>query len=231
MKVKEIVSRVRAAIDELTENEGALIEEPEDEQNLTKIIIDKIGYALQWVIESAPLERLDSSVFEGLSSSEAAGFSIDGVTLVGRLKLPSDLLHIVEARLSSWTHYPKPLPDTSPEALMQVDEYARGSWDRPVNIVTYDGGDKYLEMYCARTSDDTLKFTFVRKPKHHDFDENDMEEDVAVPTLLEASLIYQVAGLTMTAFREELAGPLFAISLRYLDPRTAAVPQSTGRDD
>jgi len=39
-----------------------------------------------------------------------------------------------------------------------------------------------------------------------------------VPTQLEASLIYQIAALTMVAFREEVAASLFAIAQRYLDP-------------
>lgn len=217
MKVKEIVSRVRSAIDELMENDSDFLLESKDEKNLTKVIVDKIGYALQFVIENAPLEKLDSSVFEALTPTEAQGFSIDATTLIAKLKLPTDLLRIIDARLSSWYHFPRPLPDTSQEALMQQDEYARGSWDRPVNILTYDGTDRYLTMYCAKTSADTIKFTFIRKPDVDQYDEEDMEEDVSVPTLLESSLIYQVAGMTMTAFREDIAASLFAIAQKYLE--------------
>lgn len=218
MKVKEIVSRVRSAIDELMKNDSDFLMESEDEKNLTKVIIDKIGYALQYVIENAPQEKLDSNVFETLTpEEEAAGFSVDSTTLIAKLKLPTDLLRIIEARLSSWYHFPKPLPDTSQVALMQQDEYARGSWDRPVNILTYIGSDRYLEMYCAKTSADTLNFTFIRKPEVEQYDEDDMEEEVGVPTLLESSLIYQIAGMVMTAFSDDIAATLFAIAQKYLE--------------
>lgn len=220
MLVSEIVTRVRAVIDELMQNDSNFLRESEDEKNLTSVIIDKIGYALQYVIENAPLEKLDSDMIETLASTPVTGsFSIDASTLVGTLVLPTDMLRIVEARLSSWSHFPIPESDTSQAYLMQQDEYARGSWDRPVNILTYNAsGGKVLEMYCAETASDTLVFGFVRKPDTSNIDSSHMSTDVTVPSQLEASLIYQIAGLTMTAFKDELAGPLFAIAARYLDP-------------
>lgn len=227
MLVSEIVSRVRSAIDELMVNGSGFLTESADEKNLTQVIIDKIGYALQYVVENAPLEKLDSSAFEELTPTELQGFSLVNIgtqanpDYKGRLKLPTDLIRIIDARLSSWTHFPRPLPDTSEEAIMQQDEYARGSWDRPANILTYDGADRYLDMYCAKTGTgtgaDTLKFTFIRKPSTEHYDETDMSEDVPVPALLEASLIYQIAGMAMTAFREDVAASLFAIARNYLE--------------
>ena len=222
--VSGIVSRVRSAIDELMQNDSRFLTDSEDEKNLTDVIVGKIGYALQYVIENAPLEKLDSSAFETLAAGViATDFTIDTTTLVGRLKLPTDLLHIIDARLSSWSQFPVPLPDTSQEALMQQDQYARGSWDRPVNILTYDGSDRYLEMYCARyatTGDghtaDTLKFTFIRKPALQHYEASSPSTTVSVPDLLEAALIYQIAGMAMTAFREDVAESLFAISEKYL---------------
>lgn len=219
--VSEIVRRVRSAIDELMQNDSSFLTQSEDEVNLTNVIIDKIGYAMQFVIENAPLEKLDGSVFETMTSGEIAErFSYENIGTLqdpvykGRLKLLTDILHIIDARLSSWTHFPKPLPDSSQEALMQQDQYARGSWDRPVNILTYDGADRYLDMYCARTNADTLKFTFIRKPAVTHYTSGD---NVTVPSLLESSLIYQIAGMAMTAFREEVAASLFAIAQKYME--------------
>ena len=226
MKVTEIVTRVRSAIDELTQSGTDFLLESEDEANMTKIIIDKIGYALQYVIENAPLEKLDSNVFEQPTAEELGGFSIsttDTDNMVAKMKLPEDLLRIIEARLSSWSQFPEPESDKSQVFLMQQDKYARGSWDRPVNILTWEGSDRYLYMYCAKTASDTLNLTFIRKPKLEDIpadgkDKDGHEIDVDVPTQLQTSLIYQVAGLTMVAFREDIAASLFAIAQRYLDP-------------
>lgn len=217
MTVQEIVTRVRAAIDELMENDSQFLRQGTDEANLTRVIVDKIGYALQHIVENAPIDKLDSDVFETLTAAELASrFSIDA-DLVGRVKLPKDTLRIIEARLSSWSHFPIPESDTSQVYLMQQDKYARGSWDRPVNILTYIGADRTLEMYSAKTQQDTLNFTFIRKPAIGSYSADNMSAEVSVPKGLEASLVYQVAGLSMVAFREDVAASLFAIAARYMD--------------
>ena len=218
MTVQEIVTRVRAAIDELMQNDSQFLRQSTDEANLTSVIVDKIGYALQHLLEIAPLDKLDSDVYEELTPQELqTNFSIDS-ELVGRVKLPKDILRIIAARLSSWSHFPIPVSDTSQVYLMQQDKYARGSWDRPVNILTYIGADKTLEMYCAKESSDKLNFVFIRKPDMSNIDTDHMSAEVDVPAGLEASLIYQIAGLSMVAFREDVAASLFAIAARYLDP-------------
>lgn len=217
MTVQEIVTRVRSAIDEISLDGSNFSQLTTDEQNLTRIIIDKIPYALQNVLEHAPLDKLDSDVLQTLTTAELqADFAIDATTLVATLKLPDDLLRIIEARLSSWSHFPIPEDTTSQVYLMQQDEYARGSWDRPVNILTHQGQDRKLEMYCAKTTSDTLVFTFIRKPDTDNIDTSHLSEDVSVPSMLEAALVYQVAGMTMVAFREDIANSLFAIANRHL---------------
>lgn len=226
MQVQEIVKRVRLAIDEYTLEGTSFAQLTTDEQDLTRIIVDKIPYALQQVIEEAPLDKLDDDMFETLSSAQiASNFELVtiGTDKMGRLKLPDDYLRIVEARLSSWSHYPIPEPSTSQVYLMQQDQYARGSWDRPVNILTFDGSDRVLEMYCAKTSSDTLQFVYIAQPDIDNIDMDHLDQtDVDVPTKLEASLIYQVAGLTMMAYREDIAGTLLAISKRYMDGEPVA---------
>jgi len=218
MTVQEIVTRVRAAIDELMENDSDFLRKSTDEMNLTRVIVDKIGYALQHIFENAPLDKLDDSVFEVYSAADLASkFSIDA-DLIGHVKLPTDLLRIIEARLSSWSHFPIPESDTSQVYLMQQDTYARGSWDRPVNILTYNGKQRMLEMYCAKTQQDTLNFVFIRKPAASSYSADNLSATVNCPVGLQASLIYQVAGLSMVAFREDVAASLFAIAARYLDP-------------
>lgn len=224
MTVPEIVKRVRLAIDEYTLEGTSFAQLTTDEQDLTRIIVDKIPYALQQVIEEAPLDKLDDDMFETLSSAQiASNFELVtiGTDKMGKLKLPDDLLRIIEARLDSWSHYPIPEPSTSQVYLMQQDQYARGSWDRPVNILTFDGSDRVLEMYCAKTASDTLNFVYIVKPDMTNVDIEHPTTDVDVPSKLEASLIYQVAGLTMMAYREDIAGTLLAISKRYMDGEPA----------
>jgi len=226
MTVQTIVNRVRSAIDELMQNDSQLLNKSNDELNLTDVIIDKIGYALRHVLENAPLDKLGNDAYKTLTSEQMSslfskvniGTQSDPVYM-GRLVLPSDFLRIIEARLSSWSLFPLPVPDTSQVYLMQQDQYARGSWDRPVNVLTWDASNKrILEMYCAKDANDTLVFFYVALPDLTNVDASHPTQNVSVPSQLEASLIYQIAGLTMTAFREDIAGQLFAISQKYLDP-------------
>lgn len=215
MTVQEIVTRVRSAIDELMANDSQFLSVSSDEINLDKVIVDKISYALQYIIENAPIDKLGNSMSTLTSQELQSLFSIDVETLVGRLQLPSDMLRIVEARLSSWSLFPIPEPDTSQVYLMQQDTYARGSWDRPVNILTYTAGHQVLEMYCAKTASDELAFVYVKKPSGS-YSISNPTATVDVPAKLEAALIYQVAGLSMVAFREDVAASLFAIAARHM---------------
>lgn len=214
MKVKEIVDRVRSAIDEQMKNDSGFLEETADESNLTAVIIDKIGYALTYVIENAPEDRLDSDMLESLSASEnpvAAGECV-------RVAIPADVLRIMSARLSTWSLSPAPVSEDSEEYLMQQDEYARGSWDRPVTAVAYHGGVRYLELYSAKSSDDTVSISCIKKPVVSDVATllSNQDTDVSVPSRLEGAFIYQVAGLAMVAFRESVAQSLFSIARRYM---------------
>lgn len=215
MTVQEIVTRVRSAIDELSLSSADFVDETGDEENLVQLIKDKIWYALVYLLEHAPLDKFDPESFQTLSTETiSSSFSINGTTLVGRLALPNNLLRIIDARLSSWSYFPVPVSDSSPVYLMQQDDYARGSYDRPVNILTYEGSTRYLEMYCAKTLADTLKFTYIAKPA---FNTDSLSNNVAVPERLETALVYHVAGLTLLAFREDAARDMFTVARSYLD--------------
>ena len=218
---------MRSAIDELTANDSQHITSSGDVQNMDRIIVDKIGDALIHIYEEAPLGKL-TDVFDKLSAQEVSLFSLDSDTLVAKITLPDNFLRFVSARLSSWSHYPIPEDATSPVAMMQQDQYAKGSWDRPVIIMSVSNKNRYLEMYCAKTSEDTLSFTFIRKPTVPTVDvtsTSSMEQDIDVPAKLEAAYIYHVAALTEAAFREDIADALMAISQRYLDQNATNTEQ------
>ena len=100
---------------------------------------------------------------------------------------------------------------------MQQDDYAKGSWDRPVTAIRYKNGDRYLELYSAKQADDTVEVSVIMKPTS--VDTSDSNSDIGVPSRLEAAFIYQIAGLAMTAFREDVARDLFVIARSYLVSR------------
>ena len=214
MNVGDVVKRVRAAIDELMVNDSGFLSNS-DEANLRDVIVDKIGYGLNWVLENAPSELLDIDSLSELTPTELAHFQI-GDDGVGRLQLPDDLLRIVEARLSSWFRAPEIVSAQSEVYLMQQNRYTRGTWDRPVSVLTHQGTTRLLEMYSAKTADDTLQLLIVRKPTAIYNTDTQDSASVGVPIRLEPAFVYHVAGLTMLAFREEIASSLLELSEKYL---------------
>ena len=209
MKKDEIETRVRSAIDEVVQNDSEFQEAMTDEKDLSGVIIDKIPYALTYILENAPEDKLCNDI-DSLTPAETSGVTIAAGKPV-KVKLPADVIRVLSARLSSWSQSPVPVSERSQEYLMQQDDYARGSWDRPVVAVTYQNKDRYLELYSAKANDDTILASIIRKPTI-----DDTTTDIDVPSRLEGAFIYQIAGLTMVAFREEVSARLFTLADKYL---------------
>lgn len=213
MQVQKIVERVRLAIDEMTAYAGDFANETVDSENLDDVIRDKIPYALIFILENAPEDKLDDTILGTMTSEETSGVTISAGEPV-KVKIPDDVVRVLSARLSSWSQSPVPVNESTQEYLMQQDEYARGSWDRPVTAIAYRNKDRYLELYSAKEDTDELLISLVRKPSIGDT--SVATTDVSVPVRLEAAFIYQIAGLTMEAFQEQIAGDLFGIATKYL---------------
>lgn len=223
MYVAEILDRVRLAIDEQMANDSGFLSESSDEQNLTNIILSKIFDGVVFIIENAPIDKFDSSLIDTNTHSPS------GTVLAGgcvKVELDATVLRVVSARLSSWFQSPMPVSESSPEYLMQGDGYAKGSWDRPVVAITYRNGKRYVELYSAKTSSDTVELTVIKKPTIASvvtMQANPASTEIAVPTLLESAFIYQVAGLSMLALREETATALLTIARQYLTNQQLSV--------
>jgi len=213
MNVQEIVSRVRGVIDELEANASGFINASGDEKNLTDVIKTNIPYALVYLLENAPVEKLDENGITGQGSYVSGTFSIDNTTMMGQAQLPDNVLRIVSARLSSWKYSPLPVTEHSQEYMMQGDEYARGTWDRPVTAIVHRAGSRWIELYSAKSLTDTLNMLVYKKPDLADLNNNDAE--VRVPQALEGAFVYHLAGLVLTAFRDDHAGNLLAIARSY----------------
>ena len=213
MQVQVIVKYVRSAIDEVMANDSEFLNASSDEKNLRDIIVDKIPYALTYVLENAPEDMLGDDSFSALTSTETSGVTVAAGQMV-KVKLPSDVIRVVSARLSSWSQSPVPVSESSQEYLMQQDSYARGSWDRPVIAIAYHGAYRYLELYSAKANNDEIEASVIRKPTIGDTSVD--TTNISVPTRLEGAFIYQIAGLTMVAFREQVATTLFKIAREYM---------------
>ena len=77
MLVRDIIYRVRAAIDEIQSLDSPKLVDNLNFDNLDMIIADKIPFALEFVIQNAPLSLLDgdlsSQISDGLVTTKYDG--------------------------------------------------------------------------------------------------------------------------------------------------------------
>lgn len=246
MTEQKIIERVRAAIDALLNASGTGVTVTDAHANLDAIIKDKIPYALMYVLQNAPQDLLD----EAAAQMKAEDIKEEGVDEEGHpidadlfkkkgywsLRMPEGTLRILSARLSTWMRAPEPVDESSVTALMQLDRWARGSWDRPVVVIRKTGTRFWLDFYAPKGTEtkSDIYVTIVKNPlqasttgdtetgtglpsKPEIFDEiQNFSTDIAIPLKLEAAFIYQIAALTCTALREDISSALFTISNRYL---------------
>lgn len=221
MTVSEIVTRVKAAIDELEDTTAIDItsgNEDGDGTNLDNVITDKISYALEWIYMNAPLTLLDDSsqtIYTGKATVTEEDENVLKMTFgtdnIVTVELPTDILRIVSARLSSWTYAPVPVNQYSEEAKMQQYKITMGSPDMPAVVVLSDENPKKMKMYTADGTDDTLHVSLILKPTA---DTSDTTKSVSVPKKLEMAFIYHIAGLTLTALRDGAADAMFKIAMQ-----------------
>lgn len=214
MHISEIKTRVRAIIDELTQNESNFLTQSEDERNLTRIIVDKIPHALSYCVLHANPQLFQDS--DGTWLSTGVTLTINSSDKVGKAVLPQTVLRVLRVRMSSWWKSVEPCPSTSPLALMQGDAYARGSYDRPVAVFVEDSAAPYLMLYSGRTTNDTVSIQAVTKITPTETELLDDSYDVNVPSALESAFLYHVAALTMATLQEGVSDRLFTISNNYL---------------
>lgn len=198
-RVEQIVSLVRTKYDEIGLNESGMIGGT-DESDFDRIVKSCISDAYRFVINNA-----DTSMLEG-KQMEDAGLVI-GDDLVGRVKLPDEFMRGITFRLSSWqSSSGNIITEDTPEYRMQSDPYACGTYQNPVTAIVHTRDGRFLELYKARTKEDTL-MSFVYVPSW-----NPSSEEVSIPDQLSDAFIYYVAGLTATTYREDVANDFFKVA-------------------
>ena len=198
MNVSEIVYRVKAAIGEVVNLDNPRLAEGVNSDNLEHIIVDKISYAFEWVIQNAPISLLEGSLTTQLDSRLAVRKDDGSIEVV----LPDDVLRIVSARLSSWFVSPPISDEHSEVAAMQMYPCSKGTYDSPACALYSEDGEQILRMYSACGKDDKIYVSVIRKPTTTSVDPADGTKSLDVPSRLEASFIYYISALTMQAMGE-----------------------------
>lgn len=198
--IEQIVRKVRTKYDEIGINDSDMVGGTDD-SDFDKIVASCISEAYHFVMSSA-----DSSMLEGKSLSDDDELTIDN-DLIGHIKLPDDFFRGITIRLSSWQSSPANIiTEDMPEYRMQSDPWACGTFQYPVMAIVHRLEGRFLELYKARTKDDTL-MSFVYVPSW-----SSENNEVDIPDMLSDAFIYYVAGLTATSFREDVANDFIKVA-------------------
>ena len=211
MNVSEIIYKVKAAIDELSTLDYPKLAESVNLENIDLIIVDKIPYALEWIIQNAPATLLTGDLTESFNNSGLVTKVSDDY--VFDIELPSTTLRVVSARLSTWMFTPEMSDEHSDVAAMQMYPTSRGTWDNPACVIYNENGKQILRMFSGKTEEDNYYITLALKPDVSFTDTWDGETEVAIPERLTASFIYYIAGLTTLAMKEDVSKSLLELAV------------------
>ena len=211
MNVREIIYKVKAAIDELSTLDYPKLAESVNLENIDLIIVDKIPYALEWIIQNAPATLLTGDLTESFNNSGLVTKVSDDY--VFDIELPSTTLRVVSARLSTWMFTPEMSDEHSNVAAMQMYPTSRGTWDNPACVIYNENGKQILRMFSGKTKDDVYYITLALKPDVSFTDTWDGEAVVPIPERLTASFIYYIAGLTTLAMKEDVSKSLLELAV------------------
>ena len=211
MNVSEIIYKVKAAIDELSTLDYPKLAESVNLENIDLIIVDKIPYALEWIIQNAPATLLTGDLTESFNNSGLVT-KVSG-DYVFEIELPSTTLRVVSARLSTWMFTPEISDEHSDVAAMQMYPTSRGTWDNPACVIYNENGKQILRMFSGKTRDDVYYITLALKPDVSFTDTWDGEAVVPIPERLTASFIYYIAGLTTLAMKEDVSKSLLELAV------------------
>ena len=211
MNVSEIIYKVKAAIDELSTLDYPKLAESVNLENIDLIIVDKIPYALEWIIQNAPATLLTGDLTESFNNSGLVT-KVSG-DYVFEIELPSTTLRVLSARLSTWMFTPEMSDEHSDVAAMQMYPTSRGTWDNPACVIYNENGKQILRMFSGKTRDDVYYITLALKPDVSFTDTWDGEAIVPIPERLTASFIYYIAGLTTLAMREDVSKSLLELAV------------------
>lgn len=211
MNVSEIIYKVKAAIDELSTLDYPKLAESVNLENIDLIIVDKIPYALEWIIQNAPATLLTGDLTESFNNSGLVTKVSDDY--VFDIELPSTTLRVVSARLSTWMFTPEMSDEHSNVAAMQIYPTSRGTWDNPACVIYNENGKQILRMFSGKTRDDVYYITLALKPDVSFTDTWDGETIVPIPERLTASFIYYIAGLTTLAMKEDVSRSLLELAV------------------
>lgn len=213
MTISDIIKRVRFCIDE----ESGFTDY--EDTYLDNIIKSSIGASLRWCALYADSVLLtdgtgttdtslatDYTITVGDESSTPEGLTYD--TEDGYLVLPSTALRVTRVRVNTWNKGCSAfIAEDSDEYLMQSDDTAKATTDRPVAAIIQTNPLR-IECFPKPSSGDVISVSLVNTPDDTDYTESAGTSDIYVPVKMQGAFIYYLAYLVMCAFENSAKGTL-----------------------
>lgn len=209
--VVDIIRDVRMTLDENQVSTSILIADS-DNLSLDEIIRSKIVDATRSVSEAAPVSMLwDAKPFPHTNIEWGGAAGIGMCTI----NLPVDFLRLVAFQMSDWVRpVSEPINDTDTEYYIQKSKFAgvRGNVNKPICAIIPKDNHQALEAYsCEAGSKVTVKTAqYIPIPTI-------VDDSIEICKMLYSPIVYYIAALTATTYKDTHAESLFTISKNYLE--------------
>ena len=192
VKKDEIISKVKAIMNEIGEEETNSSLLDEDTIKIDQYIESCIGDALAMIVlKSAIPVNPKKGTSNPVNNNDGTGYIV----------LPDDFLKLIAFKMEGWKRtVSEAFPLDSEKAKQQSNEYTRGGNNKPVCVLSYSPeGKKVLEYYSVTGSNHTVS-VFVYEASYEPSSGINMESSDAVFY----ALCYMAAGLVYLFLKTRL---------------------------
>lgn len=192
VKKDEIISKVKAIMNEIGEEETNSSLLDEDTIKIDQYIESCIGDALAMIVlKSAIPVNPKKGTSNPVNNNDGTGYIV----------LPDDFLKLIAFKMEGWKRtVSEAFPLDSEKAKQQSNEYTRGGNNKPVCVLSYSPeGKKILEYYSVTGSNHTVS-VFVYEASYEPSSGINMESSDAVFY----ALCYMTAGLVYSILKTRL---------------------------
>lgn len=213
LKESEITGFVRTRLDELSAEHSDMFLDEVDDRNLDATIISLVEESLSYVHQKAA-----PNLLEGIKVTEES----EGVTAKTDSETGSVDISLGDRkvlRLVSFRSDDSPIvltevvDEDSPKGRMQLNEFARGTYDDPVLVLMADTAD-FKPHYVYYSLKDTgpgsnTRFSLSYYPVPELKTDDNGENSWFISARLKEAVLNQITGMTLRSYKDETNASLF----------------------
>lgn len=220
LKESEIIGFVRTRMAELSAESSDMLLDEVDDRNLEATIISLIGESLSYVHQKAAVNLLEGEIYDEQTPGITAELNADGSVDIRFTE--KEVLRLVSFRMADSTvTLTEEVSEDSPQARMQSNEFARGTYDDPVLVRMADSAD-YKPHYVYYSVKDTdspsdIQFSVSCFPVPARVSDENGVYSWYISAKLKEAVLNQVTGMTLRSYKDEgSAAPFLARCAEFL---------------